>query len=294
MCFGGGGTQSQPSNIVTTTEEIPGYIEDSIKKAQKAGRRAFDKSKVPSYTSTFTGFDPLTKAAHQRTVDIASAGNPMVNAAQGTLTGILGGQLNPQQQGASEQMQRTASGEYLHGNPYFDELLQEQMGRQSALLKGAFSGKGRYGSSSMVQSMGDALTQLQTQALADNYGRERQLQEGAAQGLGQLGGQISGAQLQATGLLPTVDQARYHDAQMTDLIGQARSAKEKERLEDIRTKKAYDYDKQWLNAERLQALAQGSPMAGGMTQSSYGPKQDPLSSALGGILGIGGLVGGLF
>lgn len=318
--FGGDSTR--------TENDLPDWLESGLKKASKLGQEAAEQP-VPGYTSTFTPFDQFSTEAQNTIANRARAGTPLLGSTTNFLNTNLQGGLNAQQQGAStalgtyaqgafnpaetaaaNQLTATAQGDYLDRvNPYLQKQVDDNAAKLTAQLKSLYSGNGRYGSTPMVNSIADAVGRVQNDALAQNYQSERANQlaaagqlgalgagaanrgVGAAQSLGALGGQVVGGQLQAAGLLPTAQAAQYFDPQMLDLVGQARQANSQAQKQDVRAQNAYEYDANFLPAEKLAGLLTGVPAPMSTTQTT---SQSPVSNVLGGALGGATLLGSSF
>lgn len=171
--------------------------------------------------------------ALQRGTDLATGGQPNINAAQGAnLNTINGAGLNAnpanpylqQLMGGSaftnnpsnNYFQQAAGGSFLNSNPYLDQMYKSATDPMVNQYKNAiapglmsqFSAAGRTGSNSNMQALqmaqqplAQGLAQAASSIYGGNYANERALQQSAAQGLGAnyMGGQNMG--LQAAGNL---------------------------------------------------------------------------------------------
>lgn len=112
-----------------------------------------------------------------------------------------------------------ASGSYLqNGNPYFTEMLNNQMDKAAAKIQSQFSGSGRFGSGANTNVLADTLGGLSTNALYNQFNQDTQnmlaannmidssanarigQQLSAVGGITGVQGQNIGNQLSATGM----------------------------------------------------------------------------------------------
>jgi len=165
----GGGKQSGTTQTVQKTDSAPWveqqpYLKYGFEEAQKQYQ-----SDEPSYFpgDTVVGFDPYQSQAQDMVAQRAMAGNP----------------LNQQAQGVAGD---TLSGEYLNGNPYFDQMVGSIGDAVRPGVDSQFAGAGRYGSGLHAGTMTDAIARQAAPLAYQNYATERGNQQamvGAAPGL---------------------------------------------------------------------------------------------------------------
>lgn len=160
---------------------------------------------APNITSILQGagnlnFTPTQSAATQQGIAALQeqAGAPSVGSAAGAFgRELLGG---PAGEAATDALTRTARGEFLGGNPFLQELVQRNTARTIDAINSQFSGIGQRGGPANQKAIADAMARGELSVLANNFARERGLQQQAAQGL-------LGSNIQVAGLSPTLDQA---------------------------------------------------------------------------------------
>jgi len=236
-----------------------------------------------------------------------------------------------------EQLARSARGEYLNSNPYLDAAIQAAQdptirNYQTSIaptIDAALAQSGRYGSGAQAglydtsqRNLGRALGDISTNMSNADYGRERGLQDAAAQqysGLtnqaGNAYGQLynSGLGLGMTGLTAATDiqrqiaslfpqwaaaqglpaQAELQAGQGLTQLGQTQQAREQAQLADQRARfegnQAAPYDT--LN-RYLENIGAKSPVGG--TSSVSSPYfQNQGANILGGLTGAAGLANSL-
>lgn len=227
---------------------------------------------------------------------------------------------------ASQNLATTAAGGYLGGSPYLMDALQR--GAQDIQMRSgtAAAGAGRYGSGLAAQGAANALGDYYRQALQSNYDaeRSRQLQasgqiDSANQGL--LGMGLSAAQglsgvqganitnqlnasnteaglynqglqraLQSASLAPTLDQARYNDANALMTVGGQYENKTNQALQDAinRWNSYQQLPYQQLNA--YNSILQGTG-ALGQSSTTTQPGASTLATTIGGGAAGAGLLG---
>lgn len=223
-----------------------------------------------------------------------------------------------------------ASGKYLNGeaNPYFEASLNRGMNDIQNRSTGAAIQAGRYGSGMAARTTADALGDFQTQNRQQEWARQqgnmlqansmmdaaRQAGFGtrlsAAEGVaGTEGANIanrvnaatqqtgllnSGLQrgLQSAALAPTLDAARYNDANKLMGVGQAYEGKTQEQINDAMARfNAYEA-RPWEQVSRYNQLINGQTGAfGTQTQPGTSPIQQGISGAAAGA-GLLGSLGG--
>jgi hypothetical protein len=210
---------------------------------------------------------------------------------------------------AIQQMQATAGGEYLSGNPFFSgafdaasraagTTFQDQMQQVASNTSRA----GRYGSGAMGQlqdraagTFASALTDTAGKLAYQNYDAERARQEAAQGNIGNLYGADYARQLQAAQMSPALAQADYQDISQLYQVGQAQESYQQAALADAMQR--YNFQ-QNLPAAKLQSFlsaAYGAPMGQQTTQPIYRNTGANVlgGAALGSALGGGALGAGV-
>jgi hypothetical protein len=210
---------------------------------------------------------------------------------------------------AIQQMQGTASGQYLSGNPFFSGAFdaaaraagtsfQDQMQQVASNTSRA----GRYGSGAMGQlqdraagTFATALTDTAGKLAYQNYDAERARQEAAQGNIGNLYGADYARQLQAAQMSPALAQADYQDISQLYQVGQAQESYQQAALADAMQR--YNFQ-QNLPAAKLQSFlsaAYGAPMGQQTTQPIYRNQGANVlgGAALGSALGGGPLGAGI-
>lgn len=246
-------------------------LTDVIAKAQSLGGNTGLFTPVQG-TTTNQAFD-LTK-------QIANAGS----AALDPLQQVVGGSTQGFGTGI-EQLMATARGDNLSNvAPELQAALARASRDTANSVNQQFAGSGRYGSANHAGVIADRVGGIQTNALVDNYNRERANQLTAANTLNSGG--YAGA-----GLAGEIDKARLFTPEMLGQIGA------KEDAFALAQKQAP------LNAAKYQADMLLPIASLGGQQSSYSKSKtsDPVGTAVGiGMTGLGmmaglppGLMGGL-
>ena len=296
---------STPSTQVVTQQIDPAmqpYISYGLQEAQKL----YQNPSVPGYYPGQGYVSPTesTQQALQFGANRAVLGNPLLPQAQQTVSGMQN-TFNP----AIQQMQATAGGEYLSGNPFFSgafdaasraagTTFQDQMQQVASNTSRA----GRYGSGAMGQlqdraagTFATALTDTAGKLAYQNYDAERARQEAAQGNIGNLYGADYARQLQAAQMSPALAQADYQDISQLYQVGQAQESYQQAALADAMQR--YNFQ-QNLPAAKLQSFlsaAYGAPMGQQTTQPIYRNQAANVlgGAALGGALGGGPLGAGI-
>jgi hypothetical protein len=278
------------------------YISYGLQEAQ----RLYQNPSVPGYYPGQGYVSPTesTQQALQFGANRAVQGNPLLPQAQQTVSGMQN-TFNP----AIQQMQATAGGEYLSGNPFFSgafdaaaraagSTFQDQMQQVASNASRA----GRYGSGAMGQlqdraagTFATALTDTAGKLAYQNYDAERARQEAAMGNIGNLYGADYARQLQAAQLSPALAQADYADIDKLYQVGQAQESYQQAALADAMQR--YNFQ-QNLPAAKLQSFlsaAYGAPMGQQTTQPIYRNTGANVlgGAALGSALGGGTLGAGI-
>jgi hypothetical protein len=197
---------------------------------------------------------------------------------------------NPLLRQAQTQAQRTASGEYLTGNPFFQGAFQPaaRQAQQSFIesiqdLTSKVASAGRYGSGAMGQLQDKAsdifsrnLTETAGRLAFENYAQERARQEAANM------------------LLPELAMQDYADSERLATVGQAREAYDLQALQDQINRFNYEQNLPQARLQSYLSSIYGAP-AGGITETTgTGTTQQPIygnpaQSFLGNVASIAGI-----
>lgn len=249
-----------------------------------------------------------------------SSGAQSINS--GNYADIYGRAQQPS--ASSQYLTETAQGKYLDGNPYLMGALDRGASEIASRSKMAAAAGGRYGSGAAAQTTANAVGDYYRPALMQNYENERGRMMSAAgqidqanQGL--LGQQLGAAQgmagveganianrvnaasqeagmwnqglnrgLQSAALAPTLDAARYNDANRLMGVGQAYDAKTQEALNDAMSKWDAWQNRPWNMLNAASGIANGAASYGG-SSSQTSPGRSPLLGGASGALAGGGL-----
>jgi hypothetical protein len=276
----GTATTTQSGRSVTELDPmLKPYVEFGLKEA----RRLYEGA-GPQYFpgQTFVGPSESTLSALRSAEQRAMAGSPLMRQAQ-------------------EQLSRTAGGEYLSGNPFFQGAFapaarQAQQAFTESIqdLTSKAASAGRYGSGAMGQLQGKAqdvfsrsLTETAGKLAFENYAQERARQEAA------------------TRALPDIAALDYADIERLANVGQAREAYDLQALQDQINRFNYEQNLPQVKLQSYLSGVYGAP-AGGITETTgtmsqpiYGnPSQSFLGNltsliGLGQATGIGKKIGGI-
>ncbi len=262
-------TQNQSGKSVTQLDPmLKPYVEFGLGEA----RRLYE-APAPQYFpgQTYVSPSATTLSALQSAESRAMAGSPLLRQAQ-------------------TQMQKTAGGEYLQGNPFFQGAFapaarqaQEAFTEQIQNLASRAPSAGRYGSGAMGQLQGKAsdifsrsLTETAGKLAFENYAQERARQEAATRALPELAAQD------------------YADIERLATVGQAREAYDLQALQDQINRFNYAQNLPQARLQSYLSSIYGAP-AGGITETTgTGTTQQPIygnpaQSFLGNALTLAGI-----
>jgi hypothetical protein len=217
---GGGGGSSQTQ---TTTQNIDPAILPYITYGLGQAKNLYQRQS-PSYypRATYVPASATTKTALSLASDRARTGNPLIPAAQSTISDLQSS-VNPAlsnfsslrggiPSGALAGTEATARGDYLSaGNPYFSSMMAsaakpavDQFNSAIRNIGSRTAASGRYGSGAMgemesqaSENLANALTDKAAQLAYSNYGNERGMQEQAVARLGDITNQTFNQRLAA-------------------------------------------------------------------------------------------------
>lgn len=276
ICYGGGST---PSGNTTSTQTVntgpweaqQPYLKDVFSEAQ----RLYGDKTSPAYFpgSTVAGPTAAQTQGYQAAIDRATAGSPLLPAANKTaLSTINGSFLDPS------------------SNPYLAKTYgaaADQVGRTfqnvtAPTTDAMFSGAGRYGSGARYNAqrnndmgLGVTLDNLGTSIYGGNYQNER------------------GIQAATTANAPTMAAADYIDPTALETAGGQQQQQQQSQLSDQVNRWNYDQNRPWNNLARYQSMVQGNYGQQGTTTSTQPYFSNPAGNILGGVMGLGSLFGSL-
>jgi hypothetical protein len=241
----------------------------------------------PNTMSTVVPYAQQTTQAMGDLQNLAGA-NSGSNGLSGQYQNIINnGGYNQQQMDALNGIQQTANSTYdMNANPGFANVLKQAQDAASGAANDLAGSMGRYGSGThqgvLEKSVGDVTGNL----VANDYNNwlqrhdnaQQQLFNAGQQGQANLGQAYQGAMAPSNTLMQV--------GQMNeDLYG--RTLNDQLRIANERQNAPL------ANIQALLAAANGAGNYGSQTQTAQGPS-NLLSNTLGGILGGGSLLGGLF
>lgn len=216
-----------------------------------------------------------------------------MQSAQNTVGNVAGSNgMTSGIQGNIDQLNNVASRGAT--NPYFKDLLDQQLNDIQNRVNASVSGMGRYGSGAHAGTLTKELGNAASRALNDNYFGEQQLQMGALNSALQGGLSAQGQGLQASALAPTMQQAEM--SRLRELL-QSGSLQQSQNQDEINAARDLYSETQQAPWERLNAYMGviGQPQSGGYApaQQQQQQKASTVQRALGGAM-TGASLGGMF
>ena len=269
MSSGGG---DQPTQTVTQRTDTSPWSEqqEPLKFGFGEAKRLYDSSQPQFFPgSTVVPFSPESSQALAQMKERATTGNPLLPQAQQYASQSLGG-------------------DFLQGNPFFNQAFQAQVKPmveqyRDVLVPGissAFSAGGRFGpNAAMGTAQGQAADSL-SRALSDtagklafqNYGAERGMQQEAAQ------------------FAPALAQADYIDPAQLGAVGAARETQAGSELNDLIQRWNFGQNSQANKLGQYMGLVGGGfGSQGASTQTVPFQRSSPALGLLGGGLAGAGL-----
>jgi len=259
------------------------YLETGLQRAQELFLTGPQPTFFPGQTYVSPSEQTLAALAQQE--QVAGAPSAALQAAQQAYTSSLG------------QIGQTAAGGFLGGSPYRDQLiaaatrpLTQQF--ESQVIPGIsslFSRAGRYGSGAMEQALGRAtesygraLGDVSSTIAAQDYARERGLQQQA-----QLG---QAALAQAA---PSFFQMGFLPSQALAQVGAAREAIARQPLQEELARFSFEQQAPRESLMSFLSSVYGSPLRAYGSQTIPQAQTNPLGQAIGGA-GLGYLAGQTF
>lgn len=176
---------NKPATTTTTQTRNPW--------SQTAGQMTDITNKVDNLSKNTDLWAPNVSGATQHGMDqYAALGQQDQTQGHGLLSDVTGGSQQGFQAGLG-QLQNTAAGAYVNGNPYFDAAMKPGLDDVTNRVNGQFTAAGRYGSGNHAAELTRQLGNVEAQARQQNYMSERSQQQQAANTL--YGGGYQGANL---------------------------------------------------------------------------------------------------
>lgn len=267
-----GGDDTEQVSIATTDQssEPPAYAKPFLERVLSEAETLFETPATFFPDQTFIDFSPQTQTALNAGEARAMAGTPLTPA---TTASVLRGLdfSNP----ATDMLMATARGDFVNqGNPFLDAALQPAIDR----IQGQFSQAGRLGSGANVAAMTNALAPI----YAQDYARERALQQQAQTALGGLAQGDVRLQQQAAALAPQAAAFDYDDISRLASFGRVREGKALEELADEMARFDFLQNEPLERLQRFAGLVRGGTIGGqqSSTQPIYG---NPTSTGIGNL-----------
>lgn len=199
-------TTQQQNTVRNPWEPAQPLLQSAADQAMQYGNA---ETFTPNYSNdTMSGLDRLS-ALSQGTNNLQSVLPDQISGAQGAFGQGLG------------QLQATAGGDYLDGNPYLMASLDRGADRIQDRVNRSMSGLGRYGSGAHTDILSRNLGDYYNTGLMNNYNTERGYQVNAGNNLLNYGSQAP----QLAGML---DQANQGQAGLQLTTGQIRDQMEQQ------------------------------------------------------------------
>lgn len=259
MSGGGGGTTTVQQEL---DPAVRPYVQYGLSEAQNIYNSA-----TPSFYpgQTYVGPSQQTQAALTAAQNRAMMGNPLTPAAQ-------------------NQALSTIQGDYLSGNPFFNDAFntataqaKTQFNDSINSINSAASKAGRYGSNAMGQltdraagQYAQALTNTAGTLAYQNYDTER------------------ARQLAMAGAAPQLANADYQDINQMLNLGQISEDYSQAALGDAIQRFNFEQNQPYAKLQSFLGAAYGSPMGMTQTQPIY---RNSLAGGLGGALAAGTIFG---
>jgi hypothetical protein len=234
--------QQTTQNITEPWNVQQPYITKGFERAEE-----LFNANTPNYYDgdTYVPFAGETEQALQLAKARALEGNKLLGQSQNYANNVMqGSYLSPQ------------------SNPFLNNLFDSMSGKIKANVNSNFAQGGRYGSGSHAGAMTEQLGNLADKVYADNYARERGVQDSMSMKAPQLG------------------EMDYGDISKLQTVGNAREELSQRMLQDSIAKWEFENQKPYTKLREYQASV-GSPF--GTTQSTMTPlTKNPIMGLLGG------------
>jgi len=291
----------QPSNVTTTTTNIPEWLKPHQQEIWNQGMSAINGWSPQSQEAPIPAVSPLNQA--QLTGDAmllgrGLGGSPLQDAAQGfAFQGLRGGLGNPF---------ATMSNSYMGNNPMLQNVANNITNQQaSAYEKGTRASRDAryamshgYNSSAHQQererdeaNLSDSIGKTMTNLYYGDYNRSGDLMEN------QLNRATQGYQsdmqnnMQMLGMVPQLSGLDYRDAQMVRDVGDRQYAHTQNLADEFINNYLRSTNGEIERSDMLQNLFRGMLGSGGSSTTSQGRQSNWMSSAGLGLGALGALFG---
>jgi hypothetical protein len=265
--FGGGGSEQTGMQTVTSQNQIDPMLRPYVQFGLDESKRLYQSPTPYAPFQTYVDPSRQTLSALSGIEQRAMAGSPLNRSAQ-------------------DQLNRTISGDYLSGNPFFQGAFQaasrpieQQFQQNIGDIRSKLSSSGRYGSGAQTQLEGRAYDAL-SQGLSDiggrlayqNYADERARQQAA------------------TFAAPEMAAAEYNDLSKLLAAGTAREGYTQAQIADQLAR--YQYQMPESRLSTFLTGVYGAPS--GSTSTQQRPiYENPSQQGLGNLLSLAGAAGSL-
>lgn len=287
-----GGTSTTQKQNSTTTSEPWGPAVPHITDIMTDAKKMYDYGAGPQVWSgsTVTPFSVPTQEGLNKGYEMAQAGNPFAQSVQDYATTTMqSGGTNPFMLEAKANIDPTAQGNMLEGNPFFKQALDFQSGKIEDSVNSVFSGAGRGLSGSHAKALASELAGHRFGALSNQFNNERAFQMDANKMLAGMGSDAAATNANLIGQASNLDALRYNDIDRMFKIGSAVEGKQGEILNEAKSK----FDQQNMLPWQHLALYKDSinPNIGGTsTTTGSGTTSQPFNPMS--LLGIPLMMGG--
>lgn len=292
--MGGSSQETNQSQNSTTTSEPWGPAVPHIKDIFGDAKKMYDYGVGPQVWSgsTVTPFSAPTQEGLTKGYQMAQSGNPFATAVQDYATSTMQNSgANPFMLEAKTNIDPTAKGDMLNGNPFFQQALDFQSGKIEDRVNSIFSGAGRGLSGSHAKGLASELGGLRFGALSDQFNNERAYQMDANKMIAGMGSDAAATSSNLIGNATNLDSLRFNDIDRMLKIGGTIEGKQGEVLNEAKSK----FDQQnMLPWQHLQLYKDSiNPNVGG-TSSTVGTGSSTTSTPFNpmSLLGIPMMAGG--
>ena len=281
--FGGDDTEQVSIAQTNQSTEPPAYAKPFLERVLSESETLFETPSTFFPDQTYIDFSAPTQTALDAGEARALAGTPLTGATQASVLRGLDF-VNP----ASNMLMETARGDYVgQQNPHLAAALQPAIDQ----IQGQFSQAGRLGSGANLSAMTSALAPV----YAQDYARERAMQQQAQTALGGLAQNDVRLQQQAASLAPQAAAFDYDIGRLAQ-FGQARELKAAEQLADEMARFDFLQNEPVQRLQNFAGMVRGGTI-GGESSSSQPIFANPTSAGIGNLGTLAtaaGTIGGLF
>lgn len=259
MPSGGGG--SQPAGNTTTIQKADPWAGQQPYLSQTlSGAQNLYENYTPGYypNSTNAPMNEWQGNAYQGLYNRGMGGSGVDAAAQGLATDTLGG-------------------DFLNGNPYFNNVQQQLAERITPQVMSQFENSGRYGSGAAANALASALANESGKLAYQNYGDERI------------------RQMQTMGMSPSLSGTDFTNLNAAQMAGGALQGQQQNAIGADQSRYNFYQGLPYDQLQRYAGIATGN-IPGGTTQTSTPYFTNPTANALSmgtGLLGMGSMANNL-